>query len=73
MNKWDLDVAEGQDKNNVKKIFLKRRNYQEGLVPHFVYIVSTFNYNFENMYMYANSLNQLLFSTTLICNLPKIN
>lgn len=38
---WDLDVAEGQDKNNVKKIFLKRRNYQEGLVPHFVYIVST--------------------------------
>lgn len=40
MNKWDLDVAEGQDKNNVKKIFLKRRNYQEGLVPHFVYIVS---------------------------------
>lgn len=41
MIKWDLDVAEGQDKNNVKKIFLKRRNYQEGLVPHFVYIVST--------------------------------
>lgn len=38
---WDLYVAEGQDKNNVKKIFLKRRNYQEGLVPHFVYIVST--------------------------------
>lgn len=38
---WDLDVAEGQDKNNVKKIFLKRRNYQEGLVPHFLYIVST--------------------------------
>lgn len=38
---WDLDVAEGQDKNNVKKIFLKRRNYQEGLVPHFVYMVST--------------------------------
>lgn len=38
---WDLDVAEGQDKNNVKKIFLKRRNYQEGLVPHFIYIVST--------------------------------
>lgn len=38
---WDLHVAEGQDKNNVKKIFLKRRNYQEGLVPHFVYIVST--------------------------------
>lgn len=37
---WDSDVAEGQDKNNVKKIFLKRRNYQEGLVPHFVYIVS---------------------------------
>lgn len=38
---WDLDVAEGQDKNNVKKIFLKKRNYQEGLVPHSVYIVST--------------------------------
>lgn len=38
---WDLDVAEGQDKNNVKKIFLKRRNYQEGLVPHIVYMVST--------------------------------
>lgn len=35
---WDLHVAEGQDKNNVKK--MKRRNYQEGLVPHFVYIVS---------------------------------
>lgn len=35
---WDLDVAEGQDKNNVKK--MKRRNSQEGLVPHFVYIVS---------------------------------
>lgn len=34
---WDLDVAEGQDKNNVKK--MKRRNYREGLVPHFVYIV----------------------------------
>lgn len=38
---WDLHVAEGQDKNIVKKIFLKRRNSQEGLVPHFVYIVST--------------------------------
>lgn len=38
---WDLDVAEGQDKNNLIKIFLERRNYQEGLVPHFVYIVST--------------------------------
>lgn len=38
---WDLDVAEGKDKKNVEKIFLKRRNYQEGLVPHFVYIVST--------------------------------
>lgn len=36
---WDLYVAEGQDKNNGKK--MKRRNYQEGLVPHFVYIVST--------------------------------
>lgn len=36
---WDLHVAEGQDKNNVKK--MKRRNYREGLVPHFVYIVST--------------------------------
>lgn len=38
---WDLYVAEGKDKNNVKKISLKRRNYREGLVPHFVYIVST--------------------------------
>lgn len=36
---WDLHVAEGQDKNNVKK--MKRRNYQEGLVPNFVYIVSS--------------------------------
>lgn len=36
---WDLHVAEGQDKNNVKK--MKRRNYREGLVPHFIYIVST--------------------------------
>lgn len=38
---WDLHVAEGQDKKNVEKIFLKRRNYQEGLIPHFIYIVST--------------------------------
>lgn len=68
---WDLDVAEGQDKNNVKKNEEKKlsRGFGTTLCLHCKYI----NYNFENMYMYANSLNQLLFSTTLICNLPKIN
>lgn len=69
---WDLHVAEGQDKNNVKNLFGEKklsRGFGTTLCLHCKYI----NYNFENMYMYANSLNQLLFSTTLICNLPKIN
>lgn len=69
---WDLYDAEGQDKNNVKNLFGEKklsRGFGTTLCLHCKYI----NYNFENMYMYANSLNQLLFSTTLICNLPKIN
>lgn len=69
---WDLHVAEGQDKNNVKNLFEEKklsRGFGTTLCLHCNYI----NYNFENMYMYDNSLNQLLFSTTLICNLPKIN
>lgn len=46
---WDLDVAEGQDKNNVKKNEEKKlsRGFGTTLCLHCKYI----NYNFENMYM----------------------
>lgn len=47
---WDLHVAEGQDKNNVKNLFGEKklsRGFGTTLCLHCKYI----NYNFENMYM----------------------
>lgn len=69
---WDLYVAEGQDKNNVKNLFGEKklsRGFGTTLFLYCKYI--NYRYNFENMYMYANSLNQLLFSTTLISIYPR--